>query len=127
MAKSEKAAKSEVVKLEGNVQVDSNMPGSTTFEGTTIGLGVNSVDANVAAAMKAHPHYQNLIAAGKLTIHDKPIETKSKSVEDAVALVEDTHMSPLLDEIEENESRAPVVKAIRDQREKIAPYEKSQS
>lgn len=118
------AAKSKGAKLEGNVQVTSNMPGSTTFEDTTIILGVNSVPAKVAAAMKAHPHYKNLIAAGKLTIHDEPVQTKGKSVEEAVALVEDTHIAPLLDEIEENESRAVVVKAIRDQREKVKPFSK---
>lgn len=89
------------------------------FGDTIIKPGVNSIDADVAEAMKANPQIQKAIKQNLLAIHDAPPSTKKLAPAEAVELVEKTNDLDLLADYEAEDPRASVAKAVVDQRDSI--------
>jgi hypothetical protein len=108
------------------VMVVNNQPKVRFFGGIQLKPGVNSVPRAIAEQMAKHPHTKGLVSINLMEVTDEPVTTVGKDLDEAKALVAKTNDPELLDEIEAEDDRGAVKRAVKDQHEKIGPTDKKE-
>lgn len=83
--------------------------------------GVNEVEAGVLKSLLQHPLFKSRVDSGKITIFEVPKEADGKTpVKDLLKHIPSIYDKPLLEKLVKEDGRAQVVKAAKEQLDKIS-------